>query len=110
MNKNIRNLSARTLTVCRNSVASLLFALFLTSPVLAESTLSASAPLVDINAADAAELSEGLKGIGPAKAVAIVEFRDANGPFETKEDLQKVPGIGPSTFEQNVDSIEVNKE
>lgn len=48
---------------------------------------------VDINRATAAEL-DGLKGIGPAKAQAIVEDREKNGPFATVDDLLRVRGIG----------------
>lgn len=49
---------------------------------------------VNINSASQQEL-DGLKGIGPAKAKAIVDFRKKNGPFKSVDDLQKVPGIGP---------------
>ena len=53
---------------------------------------------VDINESDAAAL-ETLPGIGPATAAAIVEYRDANGPFATVDDLEAVPGIGPAKLE-----------
>lgn len=53
---------------------------------------AATAP-VDINAASVEQL-EALDGIGAAKARAIVEFRDANGPFASVDDLVKVRGIG----------------
>ncbi len=53
--------------------------------------------LVNINTADAATLDT-LPGIGPTKAQAIIDFRDANGSFATVEDIQEVSGIGPSTF------------
>lgn len=49
--------------------------------------------LVNINTADAAAL-EKLKGIGPAMAQRIVDYREANGAFQRVEDLQKVKGIG----------------
>jgi len=48
---------------------------------------------VDINQASIEQL-EALDGIGAAKARAIVEFRDANGPFATVDDLRNVSGIG----------------
>jgi competence protein ComEA len=48
---------------------------------------------VDINKATAAEL-EALKGLGKAKAQAIVDFRTKNGPFKSVEDLDRVKGIG----------------
>jgi competence protein ComEA len=62
--------------------------------------------LVNINTALAAEL-ETLPGIGPALAGRIVAYREANGPFETIEQIQNVPGIGPATFEGLRDLIAV---
>lgn len=48
---------------------------------------------VNINTATVEELSQ-LKGIGEAKAKAIVEYREANGSFAKVEDLVLVKGIG----------------
>jgi competence protein ComEA len=62
--------------------------------------------LVNINTATAAEL-ETLPRIGPVTAQRIVEYREANGPFQTIEDIQNVPGIGPATFEGLKDLITV---
>lgn len=70
--------------------------------------LSASGP-VDINRADAATLVQ-LNGIGPAKAEAIVAWRDANGPFLQVEDLAKVSGIGLRMVEQLRADITVGPE
>jgi competence protein ComEA len=61
---------------------------------------------VNINTATAAEL-ETLSGIGPKTAKTIVEYREANGPFETIEDIMNVPGIGEGTFEKIKDGITV---
>lgn len=55
---------------------------------------------VNINAADVAALQQ-LNGVGPAKAQAIVDHRDANGPFASVDDLASVSGIGPRTVEVN---------
>jgi competence protein ComEA len=52
-------------------------------------------PPVDLNLATAAQL-DALPGIGPAKAQAIVAYREKHGPFRTGADLAGVPGIGPS--------------
>lgn len=41
-----------------------------------------------------------LDGIGPARARAIVRYRDAHGPFTSARDLQNVRGIGPATAEK----------
>jgi len=56
-----------------------------------------AAGAVNINAADAAAL-QGLPGIGPSKAQAIVADRTANGPFTDCSDLQRVRGVGPATI------------
>lgn len=60
---------------------------------------------VDINTADIATLDRVLLNIGPAKAAAIVAFREANGPFKRLEDLGEVKGIGAKTLEKNRDRI-----
>ncbi|MHB1532311.1 ComEA family DNA-binding protein [Acidithiobacillus sp.] len=54
---------------------------------------------ININAADAAAL-DSLPGIGPAKAQAILAYRQAHGPFAQVEDLRLVPGIGPKLLER----------
>ena len=66
----------------------------------------AAGALININTATAAEL-EVLPRIGPVTAQHIVEYREANGPFEAIEDIQDVPGIGPATFEGLKGSITV---
>ncbi|CAN7201758.1 helix-hairpin-helix domain-containing protein [Pseudoxanthomonas sp. LjRoot143] len=66
-----------------------------------------AAEKVNINTADAAALDRVLIGVGPAKAAAIIEYRKANGPFKSAEELAMVKGIGLSTIEQNRDRIEL---
>jgi competence protein ComEA len=56
---------------------------------------------VNINSADAATLASELKGVGPAKAAAIVDYRQKHGPFRTVDDLALVKGIGPKFIEKN---------
>ncbi|MCA9913493.1 MAG: ComEA family DNA-binding protein [Anaerolineae bacterium] len=46
-----------------------------------------------------AEELQTLPGIGPSTAAAIIEYREANGAFSSLEDLDNVPGIGPATLE-----------
>ena len=60
---------------------------------------------VNVNTADAETISAELKGVGLAKARAIVEYRDKHGPFESVEDLALVSGIGERTLEQNKGDI-----
>lgn len=61
---------------------------------------------ININTATAAEL-ESLPRIGPALAERIIEYREANGPFASIEEIMNVKGIGPATFEQIKDMITV---
>ena len=53
---------------------------------------------VDLNTATVDEL-DGLPGVGPATAAAIVAYRDANGPFASVDGLADVRGIGPAKLE-----------
>lgn len=63
---------------------------------------------VDINKATLQELT-GLQGIGPAKAQAIVEYRQKNGQFKSTKDLAKVKGIGPKIVEKLGSEITITK-
>jgi len=60
---------------------------------------------VNVNTADAETISAELKGVGISKAIAIVEYRKANGPFQKVDDLARVKGIGERTVEINRDNI-----
>ena len=62
---------------------------------------------VNVNTADASALAKELDGIGPAKAQAIVEYRQKNGPFKSPDDLLKVEGIGERVLDQNRGNIQV---
>ncbi|WP_253443166.1 ComEA family DNA-binding protein [Halomonas sp. Y3] len=59
---------------------------------------------INVNTADAELLTE-LPGIGPARAEAIIEERETNGPFESAEDLTRVSGIGEATAASLEDQI-----
>ena len=62
---------------------------------------------VNINTATKEEL-DGLPGIGPVKAQAIIDYRNANGPFKTPEDVMKVRGIKEGEFGKIKDQISVS--
>lgn len=54
---------------------------------------------VDLNSASPALLTH-ISGIGPKLAERIVAYRDEHGVFRKREDLRKVSGLGPKSFEQ----------
>ncbi|MBI5186890.1 MAG: RNA-binding transcriptional accessory protein [Nitrospinae bacterium] len=54
---------------------------------------------VELNTASYALLSY-VAGVSDALAKAIVHFRDANGPFPSRQALLKVPRFGPKAYEQ----------
>jgi competence protein ComEA len=62
---------------------------------------------VSINQADAEALATVLNGVGLKKAEAIVRYREQNGPFSEIDQLQEVPGIGPSLVERNRDRLKM---
>ena len=62
---------------------------------------------VNLNTATREEL-DALPGIGPVKAQAILDYRAANGPFKTPEDVMKVKGIKEGEFAKIKDQISVS--
>ena len=63
--------------------------------------------LVNINTADESLLMT-INGIGPAKASAIIKYRDEHGPFSSPESIMDVSGIGKKTFEKLEHQIKVD--
>ena len=61
---------------------------------------------ININTANLKALS-GLKGIGPERAKAIIDYRSKNGSFKSVEDLKKVKGIGDKIYTQIASQVRV---
>ena len=77
--------------------------MFTVAPVV----LSQDTDKVNINTASAEEITQ-LTNVGEKYAERIIEYREANGPFKSPEDIMKVQGIGAKTFELNKDRITVD--
>lgn len=69
------------------------------SVVPADDRRAGTTPLVSLNRAGIAEL-QGLPGIGPVRARAIVAFRDSAGPFRNITQLLQVPGISSALLDR----------
>jgi len=73
---------------------------------LQEQISAASGDLININTADAEKLST-LKGIGPALAQRIIDYREQNGAFKSIDEIKNVRGIGDKKFAAFKDKITV---
>jgi len=67
---------------------------------------SGTAATVNLNTATAADLDT-LPRIGPAMAQRILDYREAEGRFDSVEDLRNVTGIGEKTFAALKDLVSV---
>jgi competence ComEA-like helix-hairpin-helix protein len=72
--------------------------LSLSTVALAAEPASAPSGVVNINSADASQLSL-LPRIGEKVAQRIIEYRTEHGPFKKATDLMQVKGIGAKTFD-----------
>ncbi|TAN37512.1 MAG: RNA-binding transcriptional accessory protein [Nitrospirae bacterium] len=54
---------------------------------------------VEVNTASK-QLLTYVSGLGPQLAKGVLEYRNEHGPFRTREELKKVPRLGPKAFEQ----------
>ena len=63
--------------------------------------------VLDLNTATLSDLTR-LPGIGQTKAQAILDWREAHGPFRAVEDLLSVDGIGEKTWETLRPYVRVN--
>ena len=71
--------------------------------------IQTTAVYLNINTATITEL-EILPNIGPTRAQHIVTYRESHGPFQTKEDIMQVSGIGQATYEELAPFISVDGE
>ncbi len=67
---------------------------------------SPKAAPINLNTADAAQLEQ-LKGVGPKTAESIIQWGDANGPFNSVDQLLAVKGIGEKTLAGMQDQLTV---
>ena len=103
MNLLINHPRIRARALRRLALPGVLLALVLaTIPAAAEGT-------IDINTATAEEFSAAMSGVGLKKAMAIVAYRDENGPFASIDDLTKVSGIGTATVDSNRERLSVTE-
>jgi uncharacterized protein len=61
---------------------------------------------VELNTASAPLLAR-VSGIGETLAKRIVEFRNQNGPFKTREELKRVRGLGEKIFQQSAGFLRI---
>ena len=69
-------------------------------------TASSTEQKIDLNTADVSQLTT-LTGVGESKALAIIAYREENGPFTSIEDIMNVPGIKEGTYEKIKDKIAI---
>jgi competence protein ComEA len=67
----------------------------------AQESEAVAAATVNINTADAATLASTLRGVGNARAMEIVRYREAYGPFTAIDEITEVKGIGQATLDEN---------
>ncbi|MBS7325108.1 MAG: ComEA family DNA-binding protein [Thiopseudomonas sp.] len=100
----------------RNKLIPLLFAALACVPALPVVQAATQEPVaavaamtakINLNDADVDTLVRELKGIGPAKAQAIVDYRTQQGAFVSVDELLEVKGIGQATLERIRDRLTV---
>ena len=80
-------------------VLSILIATICASAFAAEQTSAVPSGVVNINTADAAQLSL-LPRVGMKAAERIIEYRNQHGPFKKTTDLMQVKGFGDKTYQR----------
>lgn len=83
----------------QRSVMVLFFLAFFAASFAAADAAAETTGVVNINTADADQLQL-LPRVGPALAGRIIEYREANGPFRTIDEIVAVKGIGDNSLEK----------
>jgi competence protein ComEA len=80
------------------------------SPSRSEASCCLAAPQppvpLNLNSATLTQL-DSLPGIGPAKAAAILQYRQDHGPFATVDELARVPGFGAAAISRLRDRLSI---
>ncbi len=76
------------------------------SPSVTPAPTSKQSEKININTANLAGLDK-ITGVGPVIAQRIIDYRNANGPFQKIEDIKNVKGIGDITFEKMKNEITI---
>ena len=79
-------------------------------PNVFSSWIAINSGTVNVNTADATALAKALNGIGPAKAKAIVSYREKNGPFKSVDQLAMVEGITQKLIAKNRADIKLGAD
>ena len=83
--------------------------LFMAALVIGGLMASSAFAAVNINTATQSEL-EAVKGLGPAKAQAIISYREAHGSFKSLDELDNVKGFGSASVEKLKGELSVGSE
>ena len=99
LNKAIEQAKSTTSTTTTTSVKT-------SSSSASSSSAATVSGKVNINTADEAAL-DSLPQVGPVTAQAIIDYRNANGPFKSIDELDNVKGIGPATIAKFRDLVTI---
>ncbi len=83
--------------------------LFVAALVLGGLMVTPAFAAVNINTATQSEL-EAVKGLGPAKAKAIIIYREAHGNFKSLDELDNVKGFGSASVEKLKGELSVGSD
>lgn len=90
------------------AVGSLMMAADASAVTKAGSPVTVASASININTADVDHLAA-VKGLGPKRAQAIIDYRQQHGDFQSVDDLSHVKGIGPSLLSKISPQLSVGK-